>query len=161
MLKATVTFAIGALLIAQSAGADDRERLIGTWKIVSYDNEFQDGSPRRALYGQNPTGYVILTAEGRMMGIVAGEGRKPAKTDEERATLLRTMFAYSGMYSLEGDRWITSVEVSWNPAWNGTEQVRFYKLDGNRLEVTAAWGANPNLPGSPITRGVLLFERSK
>src|SRR4030095_2923243 len=106
-------------------------------------------------------GCVILTPEGRMVGIVAGEGRKPAKTDEERAALLRTMFAYSGMYRLEDDKWITTVDVSWNPAWNGTEQVRFYKLDGNRLEVTAAWGPNPNLGETPITRGVLLFVRSK
>jgi hypothetical protein len=156
-----MTFAIGALLITQSAFADDRERLIGTWKLLSFENEFQDGSQCRAVYGQNPTGYVFLTSEGRMMGIVTGEGRKPAKTDEERAALLRTMFAYSGMYRLEGDKWITTVDVSWNPAWIGTEQVRFYKIDGNRLEVTAAWGPNVNLPGSPITRGVLLFERSK
>jgi len=96
-----------------------------------------------------------------MAAIVEGEGRKPAQTDEERAALLRTMFAYSGMYRLDGDKWITKVDVSWNPAWNGTEQVRFYKLDGNQLEVTAAWGANPNLPGSPITRGVVLFERGE
>ena len=156
-----MAFAISALLITQSAMADDRERLIGTWKILSFDNEFQDGSPRRALYGQNPSGYIILTAEGRMVAIFEGEVRKPAKTDEERAVLLRTMFAYTGMYRLEGDKWITKVDVAWNPAWNGTDQVRFYKLDGNRLEVTGAWGPNPNLPGSPISRGVVLLERAK
>lgn len=160
MFKA-MAFAIGALLVTQPAIADDRERLIGTWKVISFDNEFQDGSPRRALYGQHPTGYIILTAEGRMMAVVAAEGRKPATTDEERASLLRTMFAYSGMYRLDGDKWITSVDVSWNSAYTGTEQVRFYKLDGNRLEVTGAWGPNPNLPGSPITRGIVLFERAK
>ena len=159
MYKALV-FAVGALIAAQSVIADDRERLIGTWKIVSFENEFQDGSPRRAVYGQHPTGYIILTAEGRMMAVVVGEGRKPPTTDEERAYLLRTMFAYSGMYRLEGDKWITTVDVSWNPAFGG-EQVRFYKLDGNRLEVTGAWGANVNLPGSPITRGIVLFERSR
>ena len=156
-----IAFAIGALLITQSAIADDREKLIGTWKVVSYDNEFQDGSPRRAAYGQNPTGFLLLTGEGRMMAIVAGEGRKPATTDEERATLLRSMLAYSGMYRLEGDKWITKVDVSWNPVWNGTEQVRYYKLDGDRLEVTGAWALNPNLPGSPATRGVVQFERSR
>jgi hypothetical protein len=134
MLRTTMTFALGALLVTQSAFADDRERLIGTWKLLSYDNEFQDGSPRRAVYGQHPTGYIILTDEGRMMGVVTAEGRKPATTDEDRAALLRTMFAYSGMYRLEGDKWITTVDVSWNPVWIGTEQVRFYKLlDGNRL----------------------------
>ena len=156
-----MAFAIGALLVAQLAIADDRESLVGTWKVVSYANEFQDGSPRSAPYGQSPTGYIILTAEGRMMAIVAGDGRKPATTDEERATLLRTMLAYSGMYRLEGDKWITKVDVSWNPAWNGTEQVRFYKLDGNRLEVTGAWVPAPLLPGSPILRGVVVFERAK
>jgi len=160
MLKA-LALSIVALIATQAAMADDRERLIGTWKVVSFDNEFQDGSPRRALYGEHPTGFVILTADGRMVAIVEGEGRRPATTDEERAALLRTMFAYSGMYRLEGDKWITKVDVAWNPAWNGTDQVRFYKLDGNRLEVTGAWTPNPNLPGSPITRGVVLFERAK
>jgi lipocalin-like protein len=160
MLRA-IAFAISALLFVQSAIADDREKLMGTWKVISFDNEFQDGSPRRALYGQHPTGFIILTAEGRMMAVVAAEGRKPATNDEERASLLRTMFAYSGMYRLDGDKWITNVDVSWNSAYTGTEQVRFYKLDGNRLEVTGAWGPNPNLPGSPITRGIVLFERAK
>ncbi len=160
-MSRAIAFAIGALLVTHSAIADDREKLIGTWKVLAYENEFQDGSPRRAVYGQNPTGFIILTAEGRMAAIVEGEGRKPAKTDEERAALLRTMFAYSGMYRLDGDKWITKVDVSWNPAWNGTEQVRFYKLNGNQLEVTGAWGPNPNLAGSPITRGIVLFERAR
>jgi hypothetical protein len=154
-----MAFALGALLVTHSAIADDRDRLVGTWKVISFENEFQDGSPRRAVYGQHPTGYIILTAEGRMMAVVVGEGRKSATTDEERASLLRSMFAYTGMYRLEGDKWITTVDVSWNPAFSG-EQVRFYKLDGNRLEVTGAWGSNVNLPGAPITRGVVLFERA-
>lgn len=160
MFKA-IAFAISALLITQSAIADDPTKLVGIWKLLSFENEFQDGSPRRAMYGQNPTGYIIFTAEGRMVAIIEGEGRKPPKTDEDRATLLRTMFAYTGLYRLEGDKWITKVDVSWNPAWNGTDQLRFYKLDGDRLQVTAMWQPNPNLPGSPVTRGVLQFERVK
>ena len=160
MFKA-IAFAISALLITQSAIADDGAKLVGVWKLLSFESEFQDGSPRRAMYGQNPTGYIIFTAEGRMAAIIEGEGRKPAKTDEERAVLLRTMFAYSGLYRLEGDKWITKVDVSWNPAWNGTDQLRFYKLDGDRLQVTAMWQPSPNLPGSPVSRGVLQFERVK
>jgi hypothetical protein len=56
-----IAFAISALLFVQSAIADDREKLIGTWKVISFDNEFQDGSPRRALYGQHPTGFIIYS----------------------------------------------------------------------------------------------------
>ena len=158
-----LAFSIVALIASQAAVADDRERLIGTWKLLSFENEFQDGRPRSAtlLYGQSPTGFIILTAEGRMMAIVEGEGRKPASTDEERAALLRTLLAYSGMYRVEGDKWITKVDVSWNSAYNGTEQVRIFKVDGNRLGVAGPWGPSPNLPGSPTTRAVLLWERSK
>lgn len=160
MFKA-IAVLISSIFICQLPIADDRAKLVGNWKLLSFENEFQDGSPRRAVYGQHPTGYIIFTAEGRMAAIIEGEGRKAAKTDEERAALLRTMFAYTGMYRLEGDKWITKVDVSWNPAWNGTDQVRFYKLDGDRLQVTAMWQPNPNLPGAPVTRGVLKFERVK
>jgi hypothetical protein len=160
MFKA-MTVAIGLILASQSAIADEQEKLLGIWKLLSVEIEFQDGSPRRPSYGQNPTGYIIFAAQGRMMAVLEGEGRKAARTDEERAVLFRTMFAYTGMYRLEGDEWITKVDVSWNPAWNGTDQVRFYKLDGDRLQVTSAWPPSPNLPGAPNTRGVLMWERVK
>jgi ABC-type Fe3+ transport system substrate-binding protein len=47
--------------------------------------------------------------------------------------------AYTGMYRLEGDKWLTKVDVAWNPEWVGTEQTRFFKLDGDRLHVTSTW----------------------
>jgi len=40
-----IAFAMSALFFAQTAIADDREKLIGTWKVLSYENEFKDGSP--------------------------------------------------------------------------------------------------------------------
>ena len=159
-MNKSMAFALGVLLVSGSAIADDREKLIGTWRMLSFENEFQDGSPRRAVYGQHPAGYIILTAEGRMMAVAVGEGRKAATTDEERASLLRSMFAYTGKYRLEGDKWITTVDVSWNPSFGG-EQIRFYKLDGDRLEVTGAWGSNVNIPGAPVTRGVVQFVRER
>jgi hypothetical protein len=39
-----------------------------------------------------------------MMTVITGEGRKPAKTDEDRAALLRTMFAYTGYTVLKGTK---------------------------------------------------------
>jgi len=160
MLK-LIAILFGLLIAAQTSLADDRAKVVGVWKLLSFETEFQDGSPRRPAYGPNPTGYIIFTAQGRMMTVIEGEGRKPAKTDEERAALLRTMFAYTGMYRLEGDKWTTKVDVSWNSAWNGTDQVRYYKLDGDRLQVISAWLPSPNLPGSPTARGVLMWERVK
>jgi hypothetical protein len=38
------------------------------------------------------------------------------------------------------------VDVSWNPAWVGTEQVRFFKFDGERLLVISAWTPSTTCP---------------
>lgn len=134
--------------------------LLGIWKLVSFENEFQDGSERRPVYGQNPKGYVIFTPEGRMMTVIEAEGRKAPQTEEERAVLLGNMIAYTGTYRVEGDKWIAKVDVAWNPAWNGTDQVRFFALDGDRLSVISAWAPDPNL-GGKLKRLVLTWERTK
>ena len=96
------------------------------------------------VMGQHPTGYVNFSSEGRVMFILTGEGRKPAKTAEERANLLSTLVVYTGSYRIEGDKWITEVDVAWNPEWVGTEQTRQFKIDGDRLQVLTPWRVMPN-----------------
>ena len=114
-----------------------------------------------AVFGRSaPSGYMILSAEGRMMVLVAGGGREAGQTVEKQATLLRTMMSYTGLYRFEGDKFITSVDVSWNQSWTGTDQVRFYTLDGDRLDILTAWMPNPLHP-EQIGRGILSWERVK
>ena len=141
--------------------ADDPTRVVGTWKLISYEEEVQATGERMPLLGKNPTGYIIFTPQGRMMVVLTGEGRKPANTDQDRADLLKSMFAYTGMYRLEGDKWITKVDVSWNPAWVGTEQVRFFRVDDDRLQVISAWMQAVVRPERGMARAILTFERAK
>jgi len=75
------------------------------------------------------------------------------------ARCFRSLVSYSGIYRVEGDKWITKVDVSWTEAWTGTDQTRFFEIEGDKLEVTTVWLASPNLPGSPMTRGVLTWSR--
>ena len=51
------------------------------------------------------------------------------------------MIAYTGSYRLEEDRWITLVDVAWNPSWVGTEQTRFYRVEADQLIVTRHGGS--------------------
>lgn len=146
MVRWSVAMFCMALTVGPAV-ADDRANLIGTWKLSGGEVEFQDSGERRPLYGTDRMGYITFTRDGRMLGIIEGDSRKPPQTDEDRARLLRTMIAYSGLYRLEGDKWITAVDVAWNPAWIGTEQVRFYKLDGDRLVVSTPWVPSLNFPG--------------
>jgi integrase len=129
----------------------NRADLIGTWKLAGGEVEFQDTGERRPLFATDRMGYITFTREGRMFGIIEGDSRKAPQSDEDRARIFRTMAAYSGMYRFEGDKWITAVDVAWNPAWIGTDQVRFYKLDGDRLIVSTPWASFLNFPARSAT----------
>ncbi len=149
-----------ALLIASPAIASDVEKqLLGVWRLESFYTEFKATGERKNLYGERPNGYLVFTPEKRMIGIVTAEQRNKPNTDEDRIAAFQSMIAYSGIYRVEGDRWVTKVDVAWTEAWIGTEQMRFFKLESDKLTVTSMWQPSPNLPGKPEARGVLVFTR--
>jgi hypothetical protein len=156
-----VGFVFAACMIAQASFAGDREKVVGTWKLVSYEIEVQATREKSPVMGEKPTGYATFTAEGRVFFVLTGDERKAPKTDQERAALLNTLVAYSGTYTVEGDKWITDVDVAWNPEWVGTKQVRDFKLDGERLMVLTPWRLMPNWADKGLTRSIVTFERSK
>jgi hypothetical protein len=135
------------LTLVQPSFADDSSKLLGIWKLVSFEAEIQATGQKEPVMGQKPTGYVIFSPEGRAFFILTGEGRKPAKTAQDRANLLNSLISYTGMYRLEGDKWITKVDVAWSPDFVGTEQARFFKVDGDRLQVLTTWGNSSKLAG--------------
>jgi len=149
------------LAALQPSFANDNSKIQGSWKLVSYEVEVQSSGEIMLPMGKAPTGYVMFSPESRVWFVLTGEGRKPAKTAEEKAALLDSVIAYSGTYRLEGDKWITSVEVAWNPAWVGTEQTRPFKVEDNRLQVLTPWRVMPNWGEKGMTRSIITFERSK
>lgn len=150
-LLLTAPLWLGTVAVAQDAG-----RLVGTWRLTGFRNEFQDGSPAKGAYGERPTGFVIFTAERRFMSIVEAEGRKTPATDEERAAAFRGLIAYTGRFRIEGDKLVIAVDASWNAGWNGTEQVRFFRFVDGLLEVTSPWVMSPNL--GKVTRSTATWE---
>ena len=140
--------------------ADDRGQLIDVWKLQTYEIEFQDTGERITPMGVHPNGYGTFTPEGRTIAIVTAEGREVPKTDADRAAAFKTMISYTGTYRIEGDHWITKVDVSWNESWVGTEQIRFYSVDGDTLSITSNFRPYPNY-NERIARGHLLWTREK
>jgi len=110
----------------------------------------------RPLLGNNPIGFMIFTADKRLIVVAEEEKRKPSPTDQDRAVV----FAYTGSFQTEGDRMTIKVDSSWNGIWNGMEQVRFFRRDGNRLHFSTGWQPYPNLDGK-IGRATLLFEKAQ
>ena len=117
----------------------DANPLLGTWKLKSYVVTTAAGV-QPTPYGETPTGYLSYTADGRMQVIAAANGRivpaGPTPPDNERVALYDTMFAYAGTYSVEADKVIHHVDISWNEAWTGTDQIRHFQLEGNTLTLT-------------------------
>ena len=115
--------------------------LLGTWKMKSYVVTTPAGV-RTTPFGENPTGYLSYSADGRMQVIGAADGRivpaDPTVADPERVTLYNTMFAYAGRYSVEAEAGtvIHHIDISWNEAWTGTDQIRLLELTGNTLTLS-------------------------
>lgn len=150
---------VPALLIAMATSlAAERDALVGTWRLVSYEREFQSGGEREYPMGKAPTGYIHFLSDGRMAVVITGEGRATPTTDQERAALFNTLVAYTGRYRVEGDKWLTAVDVSANPALVGTEQPRSFRITGDRLQEMTGWIARPD---NRMARGVLTYERAK
>lgn len=150
-----------AMLAAAPAFAQDNAKVQGAWKLVSYEVEVQSSGEIMHPMGKAPSGYVMFSPESRVWFVLTGEGRKAARTAEEKAALLDTVIAYSGKYRLEGDTWITAVDVAWNPAWVGTEQTRPFRIEGDRLQVLTPWRVMPNWAEKGMTRSIITFERTK
>ena len=93
------------------------------------------------------------------MTLITAKAREPGNTDENLAALFRTMMAYTGLYRVDGDRFIIKIDSSWNEAWSGSEQERFFKLVGDTLDVISAWMPNPLDSGKSMGRGILSFRR--
>ena len=159
MKKALVAIYL-VLFCALPAFADQLQQIVGVWKSQTYDVEFQDTGEHKTPFGANPNGIGIFTAEGRTMGILTAEGRKAPQTDADRVEAFRSMVAYSGIYRLEEDRWITKVDITWNEAWMGTEQTRFYRVEGDTLTVTTPWRLGVIFDGR-VARTTLTWTKMK
>ncbi len=110
----------------------------GVWKLVKYSRRYLDAGEVRS--DMLPQAYILYTPGGFMMSITVEEKREPPAgevlTDEERVRLFKTIIsAYSGTYIVEGDKVIHDVNLSWNEAWTGTQQMRLFKVSGDELVI--------------------------
>ena len=134
--------------------------LAGTWNLLSCFMEDVETKERKNVWGENPNGRLILTATGNWIVVQTAQGRGVPQSDEDRGAAFRSMLAYSGKFQVEGEKIIINVDIAWDEAWTGTEQVRFFNIDGDRLHIEAAPQRYPNL-GEKIMRAVLVWQRAE
>jgi hypothetical protein len=149
------------LLVTSQAHAADQDRIVGTWQLVAVMYEDAATKEQTPVLGAHPRGYQIATPEGRWIAVVTADGRPVPKTDEDRAKALRTMIAYSGRYRVEDGKVITKVEVAWNEAWVGGEQVRFIRFESDDLlHIESPPMPHPNV-NDKVVRVIVTWAREK
>jgi len=141
------------------ADAAEADGLIGTWKLVSWQVIVENQAPQH-VFGAHPKGFLILTREGRSIVVTTAENRRGGMSDDERAALHKSMVAHSGKYRVEGNDFITVVDVSWNEEWNGTEQRRRFRIQGDKLFIESALAPSIVFPGKTDFRRIV-WEREK
>jgi lipocalin-like protein len=143
----------GSVRLADPRQVMTSTKLIGSWRLVSWQ-VIVEGQAQE-LFGAKPKGSLILTPNGRAIVLTTAELRTFGETDAHRAALHKSMLAYTGRYRVEGDEFITTVEISWNEAWNGTEQRRKFRLEGDTLIIESAPGPSFLFPGKTDFRRIV------
>lgn len=125
-----------------------KERLIGSWRLVSY--ETSDATGRKGLPYGDAVGRINYDANGNM----AGQVMRPGRAGVEKSYL--GYIAYFGTYDVaaDGRSVVHHVAGALNPAWVGGDQVRGMRFDGERLILSAEVRRN----GGVVTH-VLTWER--
>jgi hypothetical protein len=95
-----------------------------------------------------------------MMALNVAANRQGGMGDAERAALHKSMLAYSGKYRVVDNDFITTVDVSWNEVWNGTEQRRHFRIEADKLLIESEPGPSIVFPGKTDYRR-LVWEREK
>ena len=137
---------------------DDKNALVGTWRLVSCVLEDVETKEQKPVWGMKPNGYIVITPEGRWVVIQTAEGRGAPQNDQDRIAAFKSLPAYSGKYRTEGNKVVIKVDIAADESWNGTEQVRYFTIDGDELHIEAAPQPYPNF-GGKVRRGILVWKR--
>lgn len=146
------------LVVAQAAWGQSIE---GRWKLVAAEDLRADGTVARRPWGRSPVGSIVVQGGACYVQIMSSDvpaftGAAPIN-EQMQATLLSSYIAYAGpctVNAAEGSVTL-KVEAAWRPGYVGTEQKRFFTIDGNRM----FFGPGPNAmkaADGPLTRRLTL-----
>ncbi len=140
----------------------DLKQLVGNWTLVSFTEQQPDGEWVDAL-GPHARGCISYWPTGHMQ-VLIGSLDRPRFTGEwnkipdvEKAHCLDRMVAYSGRFTIDGERLLHHVEVCWIPNWEGRDLVRLPSFPSSTQLLLRTEAAQQ---GRPRPMQEVLWERA-
>ena len=131
-----LAFALAAYCYLQPGLAlaeDTARQLAGSWKLNSWTIQIIGGEVTEP-FGPNPKGRAVFTPDGYVAFVIAAANRKPAANDAESAALLKTLLAYTGKFTIDGDKFTTKVDISWNELLTGHGSSEIFQAGGRQAD---------------------------
>lgn len=125
-------------------GAATADSFLGSWALVSFEIDNGDGTFRYPV-GKTPRGIITYSPGARMSVHIMDSERATFTTNdlmggtpEEMVGAYKSYIAYYGTYSVDTARGavIHHLEGGLMPNMKGSDQVRFYHFDEDRLTLT-------------------------
>jgi len=144
-MKRSAVFLVGFALCAASAlgqrESEIRDRIEGTWKLVSTEETLKDGTSRPfSSFGPHARGFLMYQRNGYMCAVLVNPDRLKSAdpvhiTPEEKVAAAEGTFVYCGRYEIDlKQNWIVHLpEVATDPGYVGSRQIRPYRFEGSRL----------------------------
>jgi predicted metal-binding membrane protein len=115
------------------------QEIEGRWKLVAAEDLRADGSVARYPWGRAPVGAIVVERGWCYVQIMSSDvpsfNGAAAVGEQMRNALLSTYIAYSGACTIDQKEGSVTLKVdaAWRPDYVGTEQKRFFRIEGDRM----------------------------
>ena len=161
-MRASLSIAAMALCLIAHAARCDEPGIVGTWRLVSYEDKPPSG-PSLYPFGEDVKGQLMYDASGRMSIQImkvphpkVASGDDSRVTAEEKLALYDAYVAYFGRYTVDADRGVVihHVEGDLADVYIGSDEERPFVLRGDTLILAPHWKVD-----GQEWHGIRVFER--
>jgi len=142
---------LGSLASAQTKPSSVRQKLLGTWDLISWEAKLKTTGKVEYPCGKNPVGRITYDSAGRMSAQLMDPGRRVVGKGLGQRAMLATFsttdmrevlagcFCYFGTFDIDetARTVIHHLQAHLRPAWAGDEWRRTYEFSGdNQITLT-------------------------
>ena len=159
-----IAFALYASAALAQTEAEIRNKIVGTWTLVSTEQTMRDGTTRPdPRFGPHGKGFLMYQPNGFMCANLVNPDRPKwadtaHPTSEEKAAAGDGTFAYCGRYEIDvkQKQLVHLPEVATDPGYVGSRQIRPYTFQDGRLVLGDVEKGDP-----VVARWKIVWEKAR